>query len=75
MKKGNCSNRIVNVNRNILAHYKKLKDKFPDLKIMASGGVGSIDDLKKLKKLNLYGVIVGKAIYEGKIKLDELKNI
>ena len=55
--------------------YKKLKDKFPDLKIMASGGVGSIDDLKKLKKLNLYGVIVGKAIYEGKIKLDELKNI
>ena len=55
--------------------YKKLKDKFPDLKIMASGGVGSIDDLKKLKKLNLYGVIVGKAIYEGKIKLDQLKNI
>jgi len=55
--------------------YRKLKKKFPHLKITASGGVSSIDDLKELKYLNLFGAIVGKAIYEGKIKLTELKNI
>jgi phosphoribosylformimino-5-aminoimidazole carboxamide ribotide isomerase len=55
--------------------YKKLKSKFPDLKIIASGGVSSLDDLKELKYLNIHGVIIGKAIYEGKIKLEELKTI
>jgi phosphoribosylformimino-5-aminoimidazole carboxamide ribotide isomerase len=55
--------------------YRKLKNKFPQLKIIASGGVSSVDDLKELKNLNLFGAIVGKAIYEGKIKLNELKNI
>ncbi len=55
--------------------YRKLKSKFPQLKIIASGGVSSVDDLKELKNLNLFGAIVGKAIYEGKIKLNELKNI
>jgi len=55
--------------------YRKLKSKFPQLKIIASGGVSSVDDLKELKNLNLFGAIVGKAIYEGKINLNELKNI
>lgn len=55
--------------------YRKLKAKFPKLKIIASGGVSSIDDLKELKYINVFGVIVGKAIYEGEIKLDQLKNI
>jgi phosphoribosylformimino-5-aminoimidazole carboxamide ribotide isomerase len=55
--------------------YKKLKSKFPDLKIIASGGVSSLDDLKELKYLNIHGVIIGKAIYEGKIKLEQLKTI
>ena len=55
--------------------YRKLKNKFPQLKIIASGGVSSVDDLKELKNLNLFGAIVGKAIYEGKINLNELKNI
>ena len=46
------------------------------LKIVASGGVSSLDDLKKLKEIgnikkNLDGVIVGRAIYENKIKVDE----
>ncbi len=56
-----------------LSLYRKLKNKFPVLKIVASGGVSSIDDLKELKYINVYGVIIGKAIYEGKITLEELK--
>lgn len=55
--------------------YKKLKSKFPNIKIIASGGVSSVDDLKELKYINVFGAIVGKAIYEGKIKLEELKTI
>ena len=41
--------------------------------VIISGGVSSIDDIKKAKTLkNIEGVIVGKAIYDGDIKLDEL---
>ncbi len=40
--------------------------------VIASGGVSSIEDLKNLKKNNIYGVIVGKALYEKKIKISEL---
>jgi phosphoribosylformimino-5-aminoimidazole carboxamide ribotide isomerase len=41
--------------------------------VLISGGVSSIDDIKKAKTLkNIEGIIVGKAIYDGDIKLDEL---
>ncbi len=43
--------------------------------VIASGGVGSLEDvlqLYKLKDYGVFGVVVGKAIYEGKIKLEEL---
>ena len=41
--------------------------------LIVSGGVSSIDDIKKAKTLkNIEGIIVGKAIYDGDIKLDEL---
>ena len=43
--------------------------------IVISGGVSSINDIKKAKELNnkkIEGIIVGKAIYDGDIKLDEL---
>ena len=43
--------------------------------VIISGGVSSIDDIKKAKDLtnkNIEGIIVGKAIYDGDIKLDEL---
>ena len=43
--------------------------------VIASGGVSSVEDIKKLyelKDLGVYGVVVGKALYEGKIKLEEL---
>ncbi len=55
--------------------YKKLIVRFKGLKVIASGGVSSINDLVELKKIKVHGVIIGKAIYEGRIKLEELKNI
>jgi phosphoribosylformimino-5-aminoimidazole carboxamide ribotide isomerase len=58
-----------------IALYKKLKNKFPNLKIIASGGISSLDDLKELNYIQMHGAIIGKAIYEGKLKLEELKNI
>ena len=55
--------------------YLKLVKNFPSLKIVASGGVSSMDDLKKLKTSGVDGVIIGKAIYEGKVTLKELGSI
>ena len=45
-----------------------------DLELIASGGVSTIDDVKRLKELEfkgLKGIIIGKALYEGKIDLEE----
>ncbi len=53
--------------------YKQIISKFPALKLIASGGVSSVTDLDELKTAGLYGAIVGKAFYEGRIKLSELK--
>jgi phosphoribosylformimino-5-aminoimidazole carboxamide ribotide isomerase len=50
--------------------YKTLSEKFT-MDIVASGGVSTIDDVAALRKMNLYGAIVGKAIYTGDIKLKE----
>lgn len=49
---------------------KKLGENI-EINLTASGGVAGIDDIKELKKLNIYGVIVGKAIYSGYINLKE----
>jgi phosphoribosylformimino-5-aminoimidazole carboxamide ribotide isomerase len=54
--------------------YKKLVSEFPDLEIIASGGIRNKEDLKKLSKIGLSGAIIGKAIYENKISLDDLKS-
>lgn len=48
--------------------YQRLSEAF-DLHIIASGGVSSIQDIRSLAELKLYGAIVGKAIYEGKLDL------
>lgn len=53
--------------------YEKMQAKFSDLKIIASGGVSEMKDLEKLNDQGVFGVIVGKAIYEGKIGLKELE--
>jgi phosphoribosylformimino-5-aminoimidazole carboxamide ribotide isomerase len=50
---------------------KRLKDSI-DINIIASGGIGSKEHVDKLKNLKLYGAIIGKALYEGKISLKEL---
>lgn len=44
-----------------------------NVKLIASGGVSSLEDLIKLKEIGCEGAIVGKAIYEGRIKIDELR--
>jgi phosphoribosylformimino-5-aminoimidazole carboxamide ribotide isomerase len=53
--------------------YKRLLLTFPQLHLIASGGVSSIDDILELRRIGVDGVIIGKAIYEGKIKLPELQ--
>jgi phosphoribosylformimino-5-aminoimidazole carboxamide ribotide isomerase len=52
--------------------YKRLLQKFPSIKLVASGGVGSLDDVVALKETNVDGVIIGKAIYEQKIQIEQL---
>ena len=53
-----------------LQMYRELSRKY-SLDIVASGGVSSIDDIIELRKMELYGAIIGKAYYTGAIRLDE----
>lgn len=53
--------------------YKNIVERFPSLHFIASGGVSSLYDLEELEKIGCSGAIVGKAIYENRISLDELK--
>lgn len=52
--------------------YTKILREIPDIKLIASGGVSRIEDIIELEKIGCAGVIVGKAIYEGKITLKNL---
>jgi phosphoribosylformimino-5-aminoimidazole carboxamide ribotide isomerase len=54
--------------------YKNMQDRFPELKIIASGGVSGMKDIEELSELNIYGVIVGKAIYEGRISMKDIES-
>ena len=53
-----------------LALYRELSSKF-DLQITASGGVSSLEDVKRLREMDLYGAIIGKAYYTGALDLRE----
>lgn len=55
--------------------YKNIIREFPALHFIASGGVGHIDDVHQLADAGCSGVIIGKAIYEGRISLHELQKI
>jgi phosphoribosylformimino-5-aminoimidazole carboxamide ribotide isomerase len=55
--------------------YKNIVLKFPDLYFIASGGVSSIEDVFQLEEAGCRGVIIGKAIYEGRVRLQDLKKI
>ena len=53
--------------------YKKILNKFPNLHLIASGGVSQWNDIDALENINVPSVIVGKAIYEGNITLSEIE--
>jgi len=55
--------------------YRNLQDQFSTLNIIASGGVSNMADIETLADMNIFGVIVGKAIYEGRVTLKELQAI
>ena len=55
--------------------YLSIIEKFPDLHFIASGGVSGIRDVEALREIGCKGVIIGKAIYEGRILLNELSKL
>ena len=54
--------------------YQRILEQTKDLKLIASGGISTFDELPKLAKLGCEGTIIGKAIYEGRITLKQLEN-
>jgi phosphoribosylformimino-5-aminoimidazole carboxamide ribotide isomerase len=52
--------------------YSKILKETPHIKLIASGGVSTIEDLQKLKSIGCEGAILGKAIYENRVSLKEL---
>jgi len=52
--------------------YQELMNRFSSLQLVASGGVSGMEDVVQLRQMNIYGIIIGKAIYEGRIKLTDL---
>lgn len=50
--------------------YREMSREF-SMKITASGGVSTLDDVRALKEMNIYGCIIGKAYYTGRIKINE----
>jgi len=53
--------------------YQKLLDHSPIIKLIASGGISSMDDIKELSQLRIESAVVGKAIYENRISIEEIK--
>lgn len=53
--------------------YKKLMEHSPFIKLIASGGVSSMKDIEELQKIKVESCVVGKAIYEGKISIEEIQ--
>lgn len=55
--------------------YKNIIAKFPSLHFIASGGVSGSEDVHALREIGCKGVIIGKAIYEGRIAVSDLKRL
>jgi phosphoribosylformimino-5-aminoimidazole carboxamide ribotide isomerase len=51
--------------------YKTLTTTYNNINFIASGGVSSYDDITTLNKYHVYGAVIGKALYENKIKLEK----
>jgi len=54
--------------------YKQIRAELEDLYLVASGGISSMEDVEELQEAGLEAVIVGKAIYEGRIPMKEMEN-
>jgi len=54
-------------------YYQEIIDRFPEICILASGGVRGVDDIKRLNDMGIFAVIFGKAYYEGILKLKDLE--
>ncbi len=55
--------------------YQNILTRFPDVYLIASGGVRSMEDIERLQEMGVHAVVFGRAFYEGKIKLEELHRI
>ena len=53
--------------------YQDIRDRFPNLSVLASGGVRGVDDIKRLNDMGIFAVIFGKAYYEGVLSLKDLE--
>ena len=53
--------------------YRQVREAFPELRLIASGGVASVAEIEEFDRMGVWGVILGKALLEGQIKTDELK--
>ncbi|CAM3599041.1 1-(5-phosphoribosyl)-5-[(5-phosphoribosylamino)methylideneamino] imidazole-4-carboxamide isomerase [Flavobacterium saliperosum S13] len=54
--------------------YQEISETIPRIKLIASGGISTFDELPRLAELGCEGTIIGKAIYEGRISLKQLEN-
>jgi phosphoribosylformimino-5-aminoimidazole carboxamide ribotide isomerase len=54
--------------------YRKVLERFPEIRLIASGGIATMDDIYQLEALGCYGAITGKALYEGKLADKELND-
>ena len=55
--------------------YKQIMAQFPDMHLIASGGVSGLDDIIRLDEAGIPAVVFGKALYEGRITLNDLKRV
>jgi phosphoribosylformimino-5-aminoimidazole carboxamide ribotide isomerase len=53
-------------------NYEEIREKIPDLNLIASGGVTTVGELENLFRIGCYGAIIGKALYEGHVTAKEL---
>jgi phosphoribosylformimino-5-aminoimidazole carboxamide ribotide isomerase len=56
-------------------NYLKKTCAFSNVHVIASGGISNLDDITSVKQCNAYGVILGKALYEGKVSIEEAKKL
>ena len=53
--------------------YEEVRAKYPEINLVASGGVRSVDDIRKLNEMGLFAVIMARSLYEDRILVKDLK--